>query len=663
MTALDTWLLRLSRDKCVPWVHGICVLGTLLALQACGAPLRPGQRWVRTLKLHGTAHLSSDDIISGLKTRKTGWLPWAEKQVYDPGELEQDMLRVKAYYAAHGFFLARVVKHEVRKDPKDRSVKVHLTVREGPPARVTELKLDGLTGLSASDRQRVTRELGLAVGQRFVHEAFQHAKALLRSRLRKIGYAYAEVKAEARVRPDRRTVAVHISATAGPLVRFGRCIFKGIGPIPEDKLQRQVAWAPGERFDARKVVQTRNRLLNLRVFTDVSTAIPDTPAKKVDVVITVRRAKLREVRLGGGLGLEKDRQEVHLTAHWTWRNFLGGLRTLSAMVKPAFIAMPALWERENSGPGVDSHVKLTQPFFLNSAFSIFGKIGYDVEVEEAYQLHGLELKVGAERFFLGYMLRWGVSWNMQYLDAFAMSDSYATWASLQDASVFNDPFRVAFLETFLQLDLRDDITDPRAGFWASARLELGQEYLGSAYNYLKITPEVRGYVPLGTKRLILAVRAMMGYLHPFGDADSPMPRRYRLGGATSHRGFSSGRLSPQVEGTDPDTLASEIFGAHGNFALLMSADLRLRVVKLAGNWLHLGAFADGGDSVLNFDDLDMANLHWAVGGNLMYATPLGMINISLGFRLNRLLRYEDNGIFNPDPNERVAFHIILGGAF
>ncbi len=656
MKALDERLLRLSRDVCVLW---ICVL----ALQACGAPLRPGQRWVKTLKLHGNQHLSSGAVIGGLKTRRTSWWPWAEKQVYDPADLDQDLLRVKAYYAVHGFFLARVVKHEVRKDPERRSVEVHLTVKEGPAALITAVKLHGLKRLSKGDRQRVTREPGLAVGQRFVHSTFQHAKALLRARLRKIGYAYAEVKAEARVRPKRTSVAIEISATAGPLVRFGRCIFKGRGPIPEDKLQAQVAWTPGERFDARKVVQTRNRLLNLRVFTAVNTAIPEKPTRRADVTITVRRAKLRELRLGVGLGIEKDRHEVHLRAHWTWRNFLGGLRTLSASVKPAFIAMPEFWDRENSGPGVESYVKLTQPNFLGSAFSLFGKIGYDVDVEEDYHLHGLELKVGAERFFLGTMLRWGVSWNLQYLDAFNLSDSYAVWVAQQDASIFDDPFRVAFLETFLQLDLRDDLVDPRAGFWAQARLELGQEYLGSAYNYLKISPEVRGYIPLGTKRLILAVRAMTGYLHPFGATDSPMPRRYRLGGATSHRGFSSGRLSPQVEGIDEKTLERKVFGAHGNFTLLMSADLRLRVVKLAGSWLHLGAFADGGDNVLDLDELEMDNLHWAVGGNLMYATPLGVINISLGFRLNRLLRFEESKLYNPDPNERVAFHIILGGAF
>ena len=639
----------------LPWYF--CVL---LLLQGCAASLRPGQRWVTRLELHGNHHLSSSEIIDGLGTQKTGWWPLATKQVYDASELELDLKRVTAYYAANGFFQATVVRHVAKRNPDGRTMDVQIYIREGPPATVASVELKGLTRLSAGDRRQANRNLGLSPGQRFVHEKFQHAKALLRSRLKKVGYAYAEVAAEARVRLDRRSVVVRLSATPGPLVRFGRCIFKGHGKIPEDKLQRQVSWTAGQRFDARKVVQTRNRLLNLKVFTDVSTAIPETPAKVADVTITVRQGKLRELRVGGGLGLEMNRQEVHLSAHWTWRNFLGGLRTLAVMAKPAFTSMPTLWGSKNYGPGVESHVKLTQPYFLGSAFSLFGKLGYDVIVEEGYHMHGVELKAGAERFFVGTMLRWGASWNLLFFDAFNRNEEYEQWDD-ELPWIDNDPFRAAFLETFLQLDLRDDVADPRAGFWASARLELGQTYLGSDYSYLRITPEVRGYIPLGTKRVVLALRAMLGYLHPFsGDDDSPMYRRYKLGGPTSHRGFSSGRLSAQLPDPKNPTVA---FAAHGNAAVLFSGDIRVRVVKLLGNWLHAGVFADGGDSVLDFDDLEMGNLHWAVGGSLMYVTPFGAINFSLGARLNRLALHEDNGIYNPDPDERLAFHIILGGAF
>ena len=97
----------------------------------------------------------------------------------------------------------------------------------------------------------------------------------------------------------------------------------------------------------------------------------------------------------------------------------------------------------------------------------------------------------------------------------------------------------------------------------------------------------------------------------------------------------------------------------GDASLLGSADLRLRVFGLFGYWLSLIGFFDAGDVVSDIDRLDLSRLHLAVGGSLEYATPVGSIRVGVGVRLNRL---EDTGD-NPDPGQRIAFHLTLGGAF
>ena len=642
----------------------------LAGLAACAHP-RPGQRFVDEIEIHGNQQLRDVRIKLGLRTRETGWAPWAERRWLDRGALDRDLRRVVALYAANGFFLAKVVAHKVVKNDDGKTVDVHITVSEGPRAVISMVRVDGLTGLSGQDRQRVIDELRLTQGAPFVHRTYLRAKTSLLARLKQVGYAYAEVTGEARVRKGRRKVTVTLRARPGPLVRFGRCKFRGLGPIPAAKLKRLVAFSRGERYDARKLVRTRNALINTKVFADVRVELPEQAAAVADVTVTVRLARLREVRVGAGIGLEKDRHEAHLTAYWTWRNFLGGMRTLSAKLQPAFISMPLFWDNQNYGPGLKSYVRLTQPDWFGSGINLFGKIGYDVAVEDGYQSHGVQLKGGGERFFFGSMLRLGLSWNMQLFDLFNKDDDFQRYEAVVEPWIFKDPYRAIWLETYAMLDLRDDVMDPRAGFWAVTRLEQGLRYLGSDFTYFKVTPELRGYLPLGTKRVVLALRGLFGYLHPWSKDDSPLYRRYRLGGATSHRGFSSGRLSAQHEGLvpDPDTgkTVSAVFPAHGNLALLLSADLRLRLFKLGQSWLNLSLFADGGDSVLELDQLELDNLHWAVGGGLMYNTPIGVINVSLGVRLNRMAEKEANGVHNPDPGEdgidRLALHIILGGAF
>jgi hypothetical protein len=324
---------------------------------------------------------------------------------------------------------------------------------------------------------------------------------------------------------------------------------------------------------------------------------------------------------------------------------------------------------------VVSEVKLTQPDIFSTGILAFGLVGYDLEIDEGYRYHGPRLRVGIERDLFLPWLRAGLSWNLHFFDFFDVQfteTSGGTCATNDDCPDsmycdtgdgtcklttplgpgFKDPYRVAWLEQFIRVDLRDSTVDPRAGFFGEVRLEQGLTAVASDFNYLKVVPEARGFVPLGTKRVVLALRAMVGYLHPMGGEDSPVTRRLHLGGSTDHRGFSAGRLSPPMNGIP----------LGGNGSVLLSSDLRIRIVELAGNWLGFTAFFDAGDCTGTFDDLDLSLLHLAVGGSLQYVTPIGAIRVGTGVRLNRLEEVTE-GRTNPDPGQRIAFYLTIGGAF
>ena len=72
-------------------------------------------------------------------------------------------------------------------------------------------------------------------------------------------------------------------------------------------------------------------------------------------------------------------------------------------------------------------------------------------------------------------------------------------------------------------------------------------------------------------------------------------------------------------------------------------------------------FCDAGDVVTQLSELSLARLHVAVGGSLHYQTPIGAVRIGVGVRLNRLA--EGAVPANPDPGDRIAFHLTLGDAF
>src|SRR5439155_23224063 len=121
--------------------------------------------------------------------------------------------------------------------------------------------------------------------------------------------------------------------------------------------------------------------------------------------------------------------------------------------------------------------------------------------------------------------------------------------------------------------------------------EEGGVYAAGAFQYEKLTPEVRAYLPLGP-RVTVAARAMFGQLFTQGDLGSPVTRRYFLGGPASHRGFNYNRMSVQVPSGIPGVPALPI---GGDQMVLMQGEIRVDLLRLAGQWLAVAAFFDAGD--------------------------------------------------------------------
>ena len=119
--------------------------------------------------------------------------------------------------------------------------------------------------------------------------------------------------------------------------------------------------------------------------------------------------------------------------------------------------------------------------------------------------------------------------------------------------------------------------------------------------YLRGQVDLRRYIPLGSGRSTLALRAFGGMAHPFGIPDVvPFDRRYFSGGGTSVRGWGLRELGPGsttllAPGTpQPSNEIANILG--GDIKLEANVELRTRVIRqlLAANWLLVG-FADAGN--------------------------------------------------------------------
>ena len=317
-------------------------------------------------------------------------------------------------------------------------------------------------------------------------------------------------------------------------------------------------------------------------------------------------------------------------------------------------------------------------------------VGYDVGIDYAYQFHGPRTTLGVTRPLWHNRVLLGVSYNFSFLMFFNAVPAFES--NPRDASRlfgYTNPYRVGWFQEDVTLDLRDKPLAPHKGVYVGTTVEEGGTYAAGSFTYEKVLPELRLYAPLGS-RVTLATRGMFGLMFVQGDSGSPITRRFYMGGPDSHRGFNYNRLSVQVPIGLGNTPRLPI---GGDQLLLLQAEFRINIVKLFDNWFGMTVFGDAGDvaapstsgsdlaKVLGGKDLDPAgvcqdggpvtlstsvqgnHLHYAVGAGLRYHTVIGTIRADVGVRLNRLAYCEPDRTPNPDPNQRVAFHISIGESF
>jgi outer membrane protein assembly factor BamA len=204
-------------------------------------------------------------------------------------------------------------------------------------------------------------------------------------------------------------------------------------------------------------------------------------------------------------------------------------------------------------------------------------------------------------------------------------------------------YRLPYMEERVIVDLRDNPMSPtRGGYFAMGMHEaipIGER----SWSYLRLTPDLRGYAPIGLG-IVLAARFAIGTIQIWNagkklDEQSQKlgPQLYRLrgGGANSNRGFGAGQLGDGIDG--------------GIRRWESSLELRIPL----GKSLSLAAFGDMGDvhagKSFRFD-----HLNTSAGGGLRYRTPIGPIRLDVGYRIRALAR-ADGSKPTEDPQTNLGF--------
>ncbi len=614
----------------------------LAGLAACGGARHPRPILgevpeIDDVRFEGVTRFSKGQLIDHLHLGETRWMPLSPDYHFNEALVPVDAARLEALYAAYGFHGAEVRDIEVIADGDD--VDLVITVHEGEPTLLSRLRYEWApkAGLDPVARETLQQEAPLREGVPFAVATLNDTLGLTRLRLQNWGYPLAKVVADAVVRPEAHRAEVVIRVDPGPYARVGDVRIEGLVDVPAHAVAHEVAFATGEGFSPGLLKAIEQAAKGMDVFRWV-TVLPEGEVKdgRVDVRLKVSEADPQTIRLGVRGVFEAARWEQQLMARYTHTNLFKSLVRLDLDVLAGWAELPDPFTPEAHGPVVTVFPKFTKKGWLeDDLIWTFGP-RFDLDIQPGYRFWSPSGQVGVGRWF-GRSLRADVSYNLAYVDFFEIS-SALDGSTTQLGLDFRDPYLLVWLRFVLDLPLVDDLRAPKNGAILRFAYDLAGGSLLGDFDFHKLTASWKGFWRPWS-RLQLAARAESGVILGYGDTPgAPLDRKFYLGGANTVRAWGTRQLSPRLVGDDSVPTG-------GQTLVLGNLEVRLRVAGA----LSLVGFYDVGD--VQAGELTWTPGEWnhTAGPGLRYDSPVGLVRLDVGFRLN------DPGIYTDVPSWGVHF--------
>ncbi len=601
---------------------------------------------VKSFDLIGVHAFKSKDILNVLATHASSWVPLSPKQYFSRPDFEADLKRIQAFYIDHGYPNVKVTDTKVTLSPTQDAVSLTVTIDEGAPTIVDDVRYSGFDVLPAAARAPLDA-MPLKPGSVRDHEAVKSTRDMATRMFNNNGYPQAYIDAAERpVAGTPNHIIVIFRADPGPLMTFGEATVDGLSSVSESVVRREFAFKTGATFRQSELIRTQHRLARLSVFS-VASVTPRTEEAvndQVPIRVTVSEGKPRQLKMGLGYGSE---EHARATVDWRHANFLGGART---------------FEVEGKGSSIDRGVKVNvvEPYIFAPGFelAITGTVWDTHQLTYDSRTYGgratlsyrHETRLGSGRpivrygFHSAYVHEY-LSYGVQP-DALADQSNRGTLIAMGlNPTTGRGVGTLAALDFDVDRDVVDNTTDPHRGLGLTAHYEHAAPWLHGTYRFDEVGLDVRGYLPVGST--VVAGRAHLGSIVAGPPATVPFSKLYFLGGALSERGWGRFEISPLDQDGNP--IGGRTFAES-------SVEWRVPVTLKAS----IVGFLDAGDVTFGSWQFRGMTPRADIGAGVRYNTPIGLVRVDYGHQLNPILGLLVNG--SPE-TRRWRIHFSIGQAF
>lgn len=597
---------------------GVALLVALaVALLSLLAPPRAEARYERRstspvtvgrVEIAGNEAFSRKRVLSYLPSLRGSLFHSAR---YREAELLSDIDKLVAAYRAAGYLDVWVAPPEVTFPAGSRRAIVTIRISEGLRTFAGPIAIEGNTLI---ETKRLEEDRFLRPGAPFDRTLLPSDAYRIYALYADLGRTYARVTYDT-TRAARDSLAVLFRIDEGEEARVGEIRLSGNERTLGRAIRRELRIREGDPFSREKILESQARLYGTGLFTTVEFE-PDSAAfaaraREVPLTVRVHERKVRWFGFGVGYGTTDF---ARISADWNNRNVLGtGRQAEVRLVSSRLFAA----QREN----YRGEATFTEPWLLNTRTRLSVSLFHDrrdvenFEITKGekkgtkiarYRLHETGLRTNVSREVTRQVRTW-VGFNLSWADAKAPSEPV-------EEDVLR-PERKRSLDGTLERIARDNLFDPRRG----SLERLYAEYAGGAFGgdseFLRLRGSAAVYHPfwLGS---VVAARVDAGQLWPqAGPGALPDHERFRVGGATTVRGYGEEEVGP------------------GNFLLLTNVEWRIPIV-----WhLSTALFLDGGNAWGSWRDLKRddfrlradedevrgGDYRYGAGVGLRLATPVG----------------------------------------
>ena len=563
---------------------------------------------IRGINIVGNKTFDDEELMDDFQSRVGGWFAILTKEdQYSRQKMAGDLELLKSYYLDRGYLRFQVDSTQVTISPDKKDIYVVINVTEGDVFTISDVKL---TGDLVVEAETYFPLIHLRRGEPFSRRKVVDSTDRINELLSEQGHAFANVNNIPEIDEENKTVSITYFVDPGNRVYVRRIDIKGNARTRDRVVRREMRQMEKTPLSNSRLMLSRERLLRLGFFEDVTVETPTVPGStdEMDVVVTVKEKPSGS--LSGGLGYSQT-SGLSFTASITEDNFLGTGKKVTLAFNSGSYNQHYQLSYFNPYATVDG---ISRGFNLSYRETDYGELNiadYLTDVSTASVNYGIPLS-DFNRINAGFAIE-DTTFKMGSLPSQEVQDFVAREG---------DDFLDFKLTASWKHDSRDSAIFPTQGF--AQRFSGVFTIPGSDLQYYKLSYNFSHYLPL-YKSLTFSSRGDIAYGDGYGSSEElPFFENFFAGGEKSVRGYKTNTLGPVDSLGDPIGGNIKLVGGLALFMPAPYADL--------GDTLRLTAFFDFGNVFANSVEFD--EIRYSTGLGLTWLSPMGAMTISYGIPLN-----------------------------